>query len=451
MDGSKNINLRPVEPQIQSVDNDSHDSNSAVKNVKQVEKKFQQESSKVEKKSIMTRNIKEQVEDTKEEKNESLVDERAKKRLKEIEIIKSYHAQKDYFHSRRVVDLQKSLGEGSFGEVRSASITTPSNKELKEQDAAFKMILEGNTTGQEYIDQENEILSKIDSPYIINISSYPIKNEEENIKDMVINTKNMVFDQEKNSLRLPTDSDDSKDEFNVVHSIKENLPGLAMGLKDSNLEDAMSKLTTEEKTLVFHDILQGLVYLKEKKIAHCDIKPENILLDSSKRAAITDFGLASEMKSDTKLHQVKGTILYMSPDALKNKFVLDYTSQWDQTKLTFELAMIDRGYNAYELDAWGAGMCIVQLYLSHLRHNGKLAIYQLATNIKGQVLQELGILRLNKDQEEKMVKDFDTVLNKLIEFIGDNVHKNVAIGLLKNKWTVEEALNYLIKNEADET
>ena len=44
---------------------------------------------------------------------------------------------------------------------------------------------------------------------------------------------------------------------------------------------------------VFREILEGLMYLKSKKILHRDIKPDNILFDKNYTAKISDFGISA--------------------------------------------------------------------------------------------------------------------------------------------------------------
>jgi serine/threonine protein kinase len=45
---------------------------------------------------------------------------------------------------------------------------------------------------------------------------------------------------------------------------------------------------------IIHQVLSGIAYLHsaERRIAHRDIKPRNILLDTSGRAVLIDFGVA---------------------------------------------------------------------------------------------------------------------------------------------------------------
>lgn len=65
---------------------------------------------------------------------------------------------------------------------------------------------------------------------------------------------------------------------------------------------------------------RGLAYLHddcEQKIIHCDIKPENILLDSSQCAKVADFGLLRIMKGDqtrTLTMNIRGTYGHIAPE-----------------------------------------------------------------------------------------------------------------------------------------
>ncbi|KAM3707317.1 hypothetical protein ACJW31_02G015600 [Castanea mollissima] len=70
------------------------------------------------------------------------------------------------------------------------------------------------------------------------------------------------------------------------------------------------------------EIARGLHYLHEEceaQIIHCDIKPENVLLDVNYTAKIADFGLSKllekqQTRTDTN---VRGTIGYMAPEWLR--------------------------------------------------------------------------------------------------------------------------------------
>lgn len=59
-------------------------------------------------------------------------------------------------------------------------------------------------------------------------------------------------------------------------------------------------------------LLSALSYIHSKKIAHHDIKPENILFDSKFNAKLSDFGCAAE--EITNGQYIGGTPSYMAPE-----------------------------------------------------------------------------------------------------------------------------------------
>lgn len=70
-------------------------------------------------------------------------------------------------------------------------------------------------------------------------------------------------------------------------------------------------------------IARGLVYLHEEcstPIIHCDIKPQNILIDDLFIPRISDFGLAkSLLYNQTRTHTgIRGTRGYVAPEWFKN-------------------------------------------------------------------------------------------------------------------------------------
>uniref|UniRef100_A0A8R7P9J0 Receptor-like serine/threonine-protein kinase n=1 Tax=Triticum urartu TaxID=4572 RepID=A0A8R7P9J0_TRIUA len=70
-------------------------------------------------------------------------------------------------------------------------------------------------------------------------------------------------------------------------------------------------------------VARGLLYLHEEcstQIIHCDIKPQNILLDDSFMAKIADFGLAKLLRANqTQTNTgIRGTRGYVAPEWFKN-------------------------------------------------------------------------------------------------------------------------------------
>ncbi|GLT49781.1 hypothetical protein SLA2020_233140 [Shorea laevis] len=78
------------------------------------------------------------------------------------------------------------------------------------------------------------------------------------------------------------------------------------------------------RTEIAFGTARGVAYLHEEcsnQIIHCDIKPQNILLDDSFTARISDFGLAKLLKTDQTrtVTEVRGTRGYVAPEWLIGK------------------------------------------------------------------------------------------------------------------------------------
>ncbi|KAI0487937.1 hypothetical protein KFK09_027760 [Dendrobium nobile] len=80
-------------------------------------------------------------------------------------------------------------------------------------------------------------------------------------------------------------------------------------------------LDWQTKVKIIIDIAKGLSYLHEEcrqRIAHLDIKPQNILLDKNFNAKVADFGLAKLIDRDQRElnTRMRGTIGYLAPEWL---------------------------------------------------------------------------------------------------------------------------------------
>ncbi|CAM0875579.1 unnamed protein product [Alopecurus aequalis] len=74
------------------------------------------------------------------------------------------------------------------------------------------------------------------------------------------------------------------------------------------------------------DIAKGLCYLHEecrRKIAHLDIKPQNILLDDNFNAKVADFGLCKLIDRDQSrvMTRMRGTPGYLAPEWLTSRII----------------------------------------------------------------------------------------------------------------------------------
>jgi serine/threonine protein kinase len=66
-----------------------------------------------------------------------------------------------------------------------------------------------------------------------------------------------------------------------------------------------------------HQIAQALQHLHRKNIAHQDIKPANVLLDSHMRPKLADFGLSREFADPQSRTRARvGSLAYMAPEVI---------------------------------------------------------------------------------------------------------------------------------------
>ncbi|CAI2371367.1 unnamed protein product [Moneuplotes crassus] len=102
--------------------------------------------------------------------------------------------------------------------------------------------------------------------------------------------------------------------------VRLNISYLALEFcKNGSLEDFMrnnlSRLSMEACRFYFIQVASAVQHLHLLNIAHLDIKPDNVLLDSNYNAKLTDFGIAQLMTtSGGRLNASLGTTNYMAPE-----------------------------------------------------------------------------------------------------------------------------------------
>ncbi|ENN72969.1 hypothetical protein YQE_10400, partial [Dendroctonus ponderosae] len=112
-------------------------------------------------------------------------------------------------------------------------------------------------------------------------------------------------------------------------------------LKGDMLEMILShekgRLTERVTKFLITQILVALKHLHSKNIVHCDLKPENVLLNSDAeypQVKLCDFGFARIIGEKSFRRSVVGTPAYLAPEVLRNK-----------------------GYNR-SLDMWSVGVIV---------------------------------------------------------------------------------------------
>ncbi|KAJ4850976.1 hypothetical protein Tsubulata_041696, partial [Turnera subulata] len=105
---------------------------------------------------------------------------------------------------------------------------------------------------------------------------------------------------------------------------------------------------------------RGLLYLHEEcetQIIHCDIKPQNVLLDEKYTAKISDFGLAKLLIKDQSRTSTnfRGTMGYMAPEWLKNAPVTTKVDVYSFGVLLLEIIFCRRHVEVHQVDEPGEG------------------------------------------------------------------------------------------------
>ncbi|XP_067839829.1 interferon-induced, double-stranded RNA-activated protein kinase [Heptranchias perlo] len=133
---------------------------------------------------------------------------------------------------------------------------------------------------------------------------------------------------------------------------------IKMALYEKNLKEWIedpdnNKPAQEEVALsIFCQIIDGVVYIHQKKMIHRDLKPENIFLTERNIVKIGDFGLVTTLDDERPLTRGIGTIRYMSPEQRKSE---EYSHKVDIFALGlifFELLWIRLGTASEKAMKW---------------------------------------------------------------------------------------------------
>ncbi|XP_054632441.1 death-associated protein kinase 2 isoform X3 [Dunckerocampus dactyliophorus] len=133
----------------------------------------------------------------------------------------------------------------------------------------------------------------------------------------------------------------------ALHDVYENRTDVVLILElvsGGELFDFLARkesLCEEEATQFIKQILDGVQYLHSKRIAHFDLKPENImLLDrnvSLPRIKIIDFGLAHKMEAGADFKNIFGTPEFVAPEIVNYEPLGLEADMWSIGVITYIL------------------------------------------------------------------------------------------------------------------
>ncbi|KAI4325253.1 hypothetical protein MLD38_030667 [Melastoma candidum] len=110
----------------------------------------------------------------------------------------------------------------------------------------------------------------------------------------------------------------------------------------SNGKDGNPVLGWETRFSIALGTAKGLAYLHEEcelKIVHCDVKPENVLLDDNFVAKVSDFGLAKLMSREESLvyTTLRGTRGYLAPEWITNNPISEKSDVYSYGMVLLEI------------------------------------------------------------------------------------------------------------------
>ncbi|CAO2587691.1 MAP/microtubule affinity-regulating kinase 3 [Lemmus lemmus] len=85
------------------------------------------------------------------------------------------------------------------------------------------------------------------------------------------------------------------------------------------LMEEVGHLEEEEAKPIFKQLASGVHYLHQRRIAHRDIKLENILLGEGGKVKLCDFGLATQLEEGQMLQELWGSMPYWAPEILARR------------------------------------------------------------------------------------------------------------------------------------
>ena len=171
--------------------------------------------------------------------------------------------------------IEKKIGEGTHGSIFQV-LNTKNGKRY-----ALKKIFSNDIILLKYIKKEFDLVYNADHPNILSIYGIYMK----------------CFDSNTFSLSVLMDLGETDWEIEI------------------NDHYHQRKYYTESELMtIMKQLVSGLVYLqRDKKIAHRDVKPENVIVFKNKVYKLGDFGEAKGTKKHDKLSTLRGTDTYMSP------------------------------------------------------------------------------------------------------------------------------------------
>ena len=129
-------------------------------------------------------------------------------------------------------------------------------------------------------------------------------------------------------------------------------------MKGVSVQDPLSEDLSRK---YFRDVISGLEYLHLQRVAHRDIKPQNLLLARDGSVKIADFGVSSEFtQNDDSVNNTAGSAAFMAPEICRG----------------------DSNFSARCADIWSAGVTLYMFLFGECpwMDESQMRVYEMITN-----------------------------------------------------------------------
>src|SRR5205085_10347071 len=186
------------------------------------------------------------------------------------------------------------------------------------------------------------------------------------------------------------------------------LPYVPEGNLRNYLQKNHSKLTLNDRIMIFSGLCQSLYYIHEKDFVHCDLHSGNILI-SGGACYITDLGLCGPVdeKSSSKIY---GIVSYIAPELLRGT---------------------NNAKNTKESDVYSVGMLMWEIFAGHPPFDDRAHNHHLIFDICENGLRPLTLPEMPEDYTQMMKKCWDMdpskrlTMKELLDF-ADNKLKETS-------------------------
>ena len=117
-------------------------------------------------------------------------------------------------------------------------------------------------------------------------------------------------------------------------------------------------------------ILEGLHYLHQSDVVHCDLKAANILTTKNGNIKLSDFGVSLNMRAmERGIKDVAGTPNWVAPEVTKLSVASPKSDIWSLGCTIIELLTGDPPYNEIPNSMYGQWIhfhCAVKVKLIHI-------------------------------------------------------------------------------------